>query len=287
MSAEADSHLLRIVLENLNRKRVEVTSKAAKPHIEIGALKDHGRATFFVRDNGAGFEMAYADKLSARFSACMPQASTPAPASAGDVQRIVHRHGDASGPSGSRQGSGVLLHAGVAAEKPSIPARSRKPWIDPDPVLFSKTPKSTSSSHCIRSIRAGSSLVDRVDAEEDLKRTPPREIQLKGSRRRREKHEEKIDPAGRRQPERRGADAARAQKGEHRQRGCHREGRPGALDFLFGEGKYAGREPTTMPAVSCSISSFPSSTASTCFSEYARPAHQARSRGRPHLLERG
>src|SRR5260370_12790140 len=63
MSAEADPHLLRVAMENLIGNAWKFTSKAAKPHIEIGPLKEHGRATFFVRDHGAGFEMPYADKL--------------------------------------------------------------------------------------------------------------------------------------------------------------------------------------------------------------------------------
>jgi light-regulated signal transduction histidine kinase (bacteriophytochrome) len=94
MSAEGDPHLLRVVLENLVGNAWKFTSKAAKPSIEIGALKDRGRATFFVRDNGAGFEMAYADKLFGAFQR-LHSASEYAGTGIGlaTVQRIVHRHG--------------------------------------------------------------------------------------------------------------------------------------------------------------------------------------------------
>ena len=119
MSAEADPHLLRVALENLIGNAWKFTSKAAKPHIEIGALKDHGRATFFVRDNGAGFEMAYADKLFGAFQR-LHAASEYAGTGIGlaTVQRIVHRHGGriwAEGEVG--KGAVFFFTLALAAEK--------------------------------------------------------------------------------------------------------------------------------------------------------------------------
>ncbi len=92
--ADADPHLLRVALENIIGNAWKFTSKSSKPHIEIGALKDHGRTTFFVRDNGAGFEMAYADKLFGAFQR-LHSATEYAGTGIGlaTVQRIVHRHG--------------------------------------------------------------------------------------------------------------------------------------------------------------------------------------------------
>jgi light-regulated signal transduction histidine kinase (bacteriophytochrome) len=94
MSAEGDPHLLRAALDNLIGNAWKFTSKSPKPRIEIGALKDRGRTTYFVRDNGAGFEMAYADKL---FGAFQRLHSTNEYSGTGiglaTVQRIVHRHG--------------------------------------------------------------------------------------------------------------------------------------------------------------------------------------------------
>jgi len=91
---EADPHLLRVALENLIGNAWKFTSKSEKPRIEIGALKDRGRTTFFVRDNGAGFDMAYADKLFGAFQR-LHSASEYAGTGIGlaTVQRIVHRHG--------------------------------------------------------------------------------------------------------------------------------------------------------------------------------------------------
>jgi len=94
MLAEGDPHLVQVALENLIGNAWKFTSKSEKPHIEIGALKDRGRATFFVRDNGAGFDMAYADKLFGAFQR-LHAATDYAGTGIGlaTVQRIVHRHG--------------------------------------------------------------------------------------------------------------------------------------------------------------------------------------------------
>src|SRR5882762_3105204 len=94
MRADGDPHLLRAALDNLIGNAWKFTSKSAEPRIEIGVLKDRGRTTYFVRDNGAGFEMAYADKL---FGAFQRLHSTNEYSGTGiglaTVQRIVHRHG--------------------------------------------------------------------------------------------------------------------------------------------------------------------------------------------------
>ena len=94
MRAEGDPHLLRAALDNLIGNAWKFTSKSEKPRIEIGALKDRGRTIFFVRDNGAGFDMAYADKLFGAFQR-LHSASEYAGTGIGlaTVQRIVHRHG--------------------------------------------------------------------------------------------------------------------------------------------------------------------------------------------------
>ncbi|MBL8381980.1 MAG: PAS domain-containing protein [Burkholderiales bacterium] len=59
----ADPGLLRAVLENLLGNAWKYTRKAARPVVEFGAVRDAHGTEIFVRDNGAGFEMAYVDKL--------------------------------------------------------------------------------------------------------------------------------------------------------------------------------------------------------------------------------
>jgi signal transduction histidine kinase len=94
MLAKADARLLRAALENLMGNAWKFTGKVEKPRIEVGALRDGGRSTFFVRDNGAGFDMAYANKLFGAFQR-LHSANEYAGTGIGlaTVQRIVHRHG--------------------------------------------------------------------------------------------------------------------------------------------------------------------------------------------------
>jgi light-regulated signal transduction histidine kinase (bacteriophytochrome) len=94
MQGLADARLVRAALENLIGNAWKFTSKSAHPRIEVGCLREGERRTFFVRDNGAGFDMAYADKLFGAFqrlhSAREYQGTGIGLAT---VQRIVHRHG--------------------------------------------------------------------------------------------------------------------------------------------------------------------------------------------------
>lgn len=61
--ANGDARLLQVVLENLLGNAWKFTQKRVDPTIEFGTLEQDGQAVFFVCDNGAGFDMAYADKL--------------------------------------------------------------------------------------------------------------------------------------------------------------------------------------------------------------------------------
>jgi signal transduction histidine kinase len=92
--ATADARLLRAALENLLGNAWKFSSKSAQPRIEFGCLRDGAQATFFVRDNGAGFDMKYADKLFGAFQR-LHSVSEFAGTGIGlaTVQRIVHRHG--------------------------------------------------------------------------------------------------------------------------------------------------------------------------------------------------
>lgn len=63
MTARGDLHLLRIVMQNVIGNAWKYTARTELPEIEIGEQQNGGTPEFFVRDNGAGFDMAYAEKL--------------------------------------------------------------------------------------------------------------------------------------------------------------------------------------------------------------------------------
>jgi len=94
LEASVDSHLVRIVLENLLGNAWKFTSKRAAAHIEIGKTNDNGTSAFFVRDDGAGFDPAYADRLFGAFQRLHATSEFPGTGiGLATVQRIVHRHG--------------------------------------------------------------------------------------------------------------------------------------------------------------------------------------------------
>ena len=90
----ADPGLLRAVLENLLSNAWKFTSKRASAHIEFGVTREDGTLAYFVRDDGAGFDPAYADRLFGAFQR-LHSMSEFAGTGVGlaTVQRIVHRHG--------------------------------------------------------------------------------------------------------------------------------------------------------------------------------------------------
>ncbi len=88
----ADARMLRIALENLLSNAWKFTSKAARPRIEVGQRPEG--PGFFVKDNGAGFDMAYVDKLFTPFSRLHTTDEFPGTGiGLATVQRIIHRHG--------------------------------------------------------------------------------------------------------------------------------------------------------------------------------------------------
>jgi PAS domain S-box-containing protein len=67
LTARGDASLLRLVVENLLGNAWKFTSRQGCARIEVGSATVDGKAAFFVRDDGAGFDMTYADKLFAPF----------------------------------------------------------------------------------------------------------------------------------------------------------------------------------------------------------------------------
>jgi light-regulated signal transduction histidine kinase (bacteriophytochrome) len=92
--AKGDPRLLRAALENLLRNAWKFTGKTAEARIEFGSQPDGDQVTFFVRDNGSGFDMEYADKLFQPFQRLHSQAEFKGTGiGLATVRRIFHRHG--------------------------------------------------------------------------------------------------------------------------------------------------------------------------------------------------
>jgi signal transduction histidine kinase len=94
LHANADMRLVKIVLENLLGNAWKFTRKRERARIEVGEVKRGAQRIYFVRDDGAGFDMAYANKLFAPFQRLHSTTEFEGTGiGLATVQRIVHRHG--------------------------------------------------------------------------------------------------------------------------------------------------------------------------------------------------
>ncbi len=92
--AEGDGRLLRIVLENLLGNAWKYSRDAAAARIEFGTAEHEKLMTYFVRDNGAGFDMSFAHKLFAPFERLHTAEQFPGSGiGLATVKRIIFRHG--------------------------------------------------------------------------------------------------------------------------------------------------------------------------------------------------
>ncbi|MEO8605880.1 MAG: PAS domain S-box protein [bacterium] len=94
LSVRGDPDLLRIVLQNLLGNAWKYTANHSAAQIEFGALQQEGKTVFFVRDDGAGFDMTYADDLFTPFRRLHDSSQFEGSGiGLATVQRVVHRHG--------------------------------------------------------------------------------------------------------------------------------------------------------------------------------------------------
>jgi signal transduction histidine kinase len=93
--AHGDLGLLRVVLSHLLGNAWKFTSKKATARIELGmSLDAEKKEIYFVRDNGAGFDPGFADRMFSPFSRCHSQQEFPGTGiGLATVQRVIHRHG--------------------------------------------------------------------------------------------------------------------------------------------------------------------------------------------------
>ena len=94
MHVNGDTGLLRIALENLLDNAWKYSAGATPARIEVGSQSDADGTTYFVRDNGVGFDMQYASKLFGPFQRLHNEAQFPGSGiGLVTVQRILARHG--------------------------------------------------------------------------------------------------------------------------------------------------------------------------------------------------
>ncbi|MBE7465825.1 MAG: HAMP domain-containing protein [Planctomycetes bacterium] len=94
LTVKGDEGLLRIALENLIGNAWKFTSKRERPRVELGKVNTGTETIYFVRDNGAGFDPAYSNKLFGVFQRLHTASEFPGTGvGLATVQRIVHKHG--------------------------------------------------------------------------------------------------------------------------------------------------------------------------------------------------
>jgi PAS domain S-box-containing protein len=90
----ADPRLIRIVLENLLGNAWKFTGKKTIAEIEFGSTKKDNKKVYFIRDNGAGFDMEYAERIFAPFQRLHNVEEYPGTGiGLATVRRIINRHG--------------------------------------------------------------------------------------------------------------------------------------------------------------------------------------------------
>jgi PAS domain S-box-containing protein len=94
IEAEGDENLLEIAMSNLLDNAFKFTARHPTARIEFGVKREHEQPVYFVRDDGAGFDMAYVGKLFGVFQRLhSPSEFQGTGIGLATVQRIVHRHG--------------------------------------------------------------------------------------------------------------------------------------------------------------------------------------------------
>jgi len=114
---QGDRNLLRSVLENLLENAWKFTSKKPAALIELGAERHSHDLVYFVRDNGAGFDMRYVDKLFGVFQRLHDEKDySGTGVGLATVQRIIQRHGGKIWAE-SRPGQGAIFYFELPAAR--------------------------------------------------------------------------------------------------------------------------------------------------------------------------
>lgn len=117
--AQGDRPLLELMLRNLLHNAVKFSSKKEHIDIHFGSAFEAGEKTFFIRDNGVGFNPRFADKLFAPFQRLHSESDFPGTGvGLATVRRIIHRHGGhIRADSAPENGTTFFFNLAVKAEE--------------------------------------------------------------------------------------------------------------------------------------------------------------------------
>lgn len=121
--ANGDERLLRAVLENLITNAWKFTGKREHARIEFGAMRNNGHVTFYVRDNGAGFDPAHASKMFRPFQRLHSQSEFEGTGiGLATVQRILQRHGGKAWADGEPGRGATIYFTTGAPHETALPS---------------------------------------------------------------------------------------------------------------------------------------------------------------------